>query len=325
MARAKFLLSILLICAWPAFAQLDGGTNEKFDPQVEQLDDDTSIEQELKQEPAVEPSAPAPGTLDKPKEAARPKYQSNDKVIFDWSKYQNATEVPHPFVEKGLLRITRDKTYIYRVGETEQKTAAQFRVGTYNPDNLKAPPNSNGDVSTFEDNYNQTDNPSVLMDWEWQLWKSPIGKWGATLGAGAYVAQGNGHFAGSKNAQAGLTPREIFTLAVIPINVGAVYRLQIWDKQLFVPYAAGGGVLFAFGEFRDDNKAPKFGGSYGAYWAAGMAMSLTYFDALSKIQLDREYGINAVYLTGEYRSIVGLSPNFDFSSDMANAGFLMEY
>ena len=162
-----------------------------------------------------------------------------------------------------------------------------------------------------------------MVEWEWQLWRSPIGKWGATLGSGVYIAQGHGHFKGTANA--GLTPREIFTFAIFPLNVGAIYRLQIWDRQMIIPYAAGGGTIFGFTEFRDDDKPPKFGGSLGAYYAAGGALNLTYFDAKSKIQLDREYGINSVYLTVEYRGIVALSKKYDLSSDMLNAGFLMEY
>jgi hypothetical protein len=321
LAPIKYLLLSVLLLSGPAFAQLDG---DKLDLQVEEeFDEDIVVEETPNPKPAPK-TAPSEVTAEKIK-AAQGARASKDAVLFDWSKHQNATEVAHPYAEKGLMRITRDKTYIYRVSESEQQTAAQIRFGAYNPENLEAPPNSDGTRSTFEENYNQTDNPAVMVDWEWQLWKSPIGKWGITAGAGAYVAQGNGHFAGNINAQEGKTPLEVFTLAVIPVNAGVTYRLQIWDKQMIVPYASGGGTIFGFGEFRDDNKAPKWGGSYGAYFAGGGALNLTYFDALSKIQLDREYGINAVYLTAEYRNIVGLSSNFDFSSNFVNGGFLLEY
>jgi len=315
------LISSLVLSA-PAQAQLDGAVDE-FEPAVEQMPpDDAATKQEIQQE--VESAAPAPGTLDKPRTGARLPYNpSSDDKVFDWEKHQGQKEVPHPFAEKGLLRITRDKTYIYRVKETEQKTATAIRFGPYVPENLEAPAGA-GAVSTFDDNYDQTDTPAILLDWEWQLWKSPIGKFGLAAGGGVYVAQGNGHFAGTNNVNAGLTPKEIFTLIVMPFSAGAVYRMQFWDRQLFVPYGAGGGMLFGVSEFRDDNKPPKWGGAYGLYYAAGVAMSLSYFDAISKIQLDMEYGINAVYLTAEYRRIVGLS-TLDFSADMANGGFLIEY
>lgn len=61
------------------------------------------------------------------------------------------------------------------------------------------------------------------------------------------------------------------------------------------------------------------------YFAGGVAVNLTYFDTLSMLQLDEEYGINAVYLTLEYRNMVALSEKFDFSGELLNAGFLMEF
>jgi len=239
--------------------------------------------------------------------------------IFDWSKHKNESEVKHPFAEKGLIRITKDRDYLYKVDESEQSRAFDFRVGLFNPTNLKNPKTNR----TFADTYDNPSGPALLFNYEWQLLRGAIGKLGLQVGAGAFVAQGHGHFNSAINADK--TPREVFTFALIPVNVGAVYRFGIWHRQLLVPYVAGGGTLFGFTEMRDDDKPPKFGGSLGAYYAAGGAFNLTYFDALSRINLDREYGINAVYLTVEYRGIVSLSNNFDFSSDLLNAGFLLEY
>ncbi|MGE0526974.1 MAG: hypothetical protein AB7G93_04115 [Bdellovibrionales bacterium] len=268
----------------------------------------TRTPQAQSQRPPTRATSPHPGT-------SRP--------VFDWSKYKDATEVPHPFAKKGLTHITKERAYIYRVDESEQKRAAAVRFGIFDPVNLENPDQAGLPGATFEENYDQTDNPAILVDYEWQLWKSPIGKWGAKAGSGVYVAQGHGHFVSEVNQ--GLTPMELFTFVLIPINVGAVYRLQIWDKQLFVPYAEGGLTAFGFGEFRDDDKPPKWGGSPAGYYAGGLALNLSYFDYLSRVQLDREYGINAVYLTVEYRGIVSFSQNYDFSSDLFNAGFLMEY
>ncbi|MBX3020814.1 MAG: hypothetical protein KF799_03995 [Bdellovibrionales bacterium] len=271
---------------------------------------------DLQPEPAPAPEVQMGQRYEEP---PRPSAEQGEK-IFDWSKYPNAKEVPHPFREKGLIRITRDKDYIYKVDESEQNRAFDFRIGMFNPINLKNPDNPD---QTFANNYTHSDqNPAFLFTYEWQLWNSPIGKWGLRAGAGTFVAQGNGHFEGAVNA--GLEPREIFTFVVIPINIGAVYRMQWSKRQLFVPYAEGGGTAFPFTELRDDDKAPKFGGSLGGYFAGGLGINLTYFDALSRIRLDSEYGINSVYLTAEYRAIVSMQ-RYDFTSDFINAGFLMEY
>lgn len=330
----KILFAILLVLSPAALAQMDGAQGGNVDLQTEELEeDDFSGEADRANE-----IAPAPGTLDAPGSQPRtqseteggsrmrPSNPNSDNVIFDWSKYPNAREVPHPYAEKGLIRIDKSRTYIYKVEESQQKTAAQVRFGSYIPQNLTAPAGEHVAEANFEDLYNQTETPAVLVDWEWQLWRSPIGKFGATLGGGVYVAQGNGRFVGPVNSQnPDLVPKEIFTFGVVPLNMGAVYRMHIWHKQLLVPYAAGGGTIFGFAELRDDDKAPKFGGSFGAYYAAGGAFNLTYFDNMSRIQLDREYGINAVYLTVEYRGIIALSKKYDFAGDMINGGFLMEY
>lgn len=325
-ALRKTLLTLilcLLLPLHPALAQMSGSESGDFDPQTEDMEeDDFSGEADAAAEPSP---APAPGTLDAPEASTTSTAPvGSGGVIFDWSKYPDAKVVPHPYAEKGLIRIDKNRNYIYRVEESEQKTAASVRFASFLPQNLEGTAGADGVTPTFEDAYDQTDTPAILIDWEWQLWRSPIGKFGASLGSGVYVAQGHGRFTGPINSAAGLVPRELFTFLLFPINVGAVYRLQIWDKQLVVPYGAGGGTIFAFSELRDDDKPPKFGGSFGAYYAAGAALNLTYFDALSKIQLDREYGINAIYLTAEYRGVLSFG-KFDFSGDMINAGFTMEY
>lgn len=244
--------------------------------------------------------------------------------IFDWEKHRNKQLVPHPFADKGLLRITRERNYLYKIDPSEQKRAASLRVGSFFPSNLENPDQEGQAGATFEENYDQTDFPAILFDYEWQMWRMPIGKLGLKVGTGAYVAQGHGHFVSTVNA--GLTPREIFTFVVIPANFGAIYRMHFGKKkQLFVPYGEGGGTLFGFTEFRDDSKPPKFGGAPAVYYGGGLAIDLTYFDYMSRIQLDREYGINAVYLNIEYRGIVTLSQNYDFSSDIFNGGFTMEF
>jgi hypothetical protein len=248
---------------------------------------------------------------------------SSGEPIFDWSKHKGEQEVEHPFAPKGLLRINKDGTYVYKVHESDQKHAITVHAGPYHPTKLENPDEKGQRGSTFDDNYQNADTPALLVDYEWQLNHLAVGKLGLKLGSGFYIAQGNGHFVGNTNADK--TPLEVFTFALIPINIGPVYRLQWYDHQLFVPYVEGGGTLFGFTELRDDNKGPKFGGSVGAYAAGGVAFNLTYFDALSRIQLDREYSINNIFLTVEFREVISLMTRYDFTGNLINAGFLMEY
>ena len=243
--------------------------------------------------------------------------------IFDWSKYKGATEVPHPFAEKGLVRITKDRIYLYKVPETEEDRAFSFQVGPFDPTNLSNPDATNGRGANFAQNYDQSSAPAVLLTKEWQLIRSAIGKFGLRAGSGIFVAQGHGHFVSNTNASK--TPKEQFTLLAFPTSAGAVYRMQFVHRQLFIPFADGGLTGFPFSEIRDDGKAPKFAGSLAAYAAGGLAINMTYFDYLSRIQLNREYGISAIYLTLEFRRLFALSPHYDFSANYINGGFLFEY
>jgi len=252
------------------------------------------------------------------REEERPSSPPGEK-IFDWSKHQGETEVAHPFAEKGLIRIDKQRVYHYRIVEKDSRRAADVHAGPFNPTEL-ANPKADGPNSTYADNYNGGA-PSILVNYEWQFAHSALGKMGFRAGSGLFFSQGNGHFV----IDNGLKPLEVFTFVAFPLNAGLVYRFQFWHHQLLIPYAEGGGTLWAFAETRDDGKRPKFGGSAGAYAAVGAAFNLTYFNALSRIALDREYGIHAVYLLAEYRRTQGLTPHYDFSANFINGGLLMEF
>jgi len=246
--------------------------------------------------------------------------------IFDWSKHQGETEVKHPYAEKGLIRITKDKVYYYKVNETEGTKAMQVQIGTLNPTQLRNPDTTNS--VTFKDNYNENASPTVLLTREWDGWVGALGKINYRLGTGIFVAQGHGHFVDpqtDKTTGAPLTPKENFTFLAFPESGGLVYRIQFSPRPLFVPFVEGGGTLWAFTEIRDDSKAPKVGGSATAYAAAGIAVNMTYFDYMSRISLDREYGISGAYFTLEYRRMFALDTRYDFSGDYFNGGFLMRY
>jgi hypothetical protein len=310
------LLALILISAFQVRADFPpeaSSTSEQVD--LEPAEPPPSEEVPPLEDPAADEAAPLPPEN-------RPS-SSSGEPIFDWSKHRGEKEVAHPFAEKGLIRIKKDGTYIYKTEESKQKDAFSFTFGLFDPSHLSNP-DAQGPTAEFKNNYDQTNSPAIMASYEWQFMKSPVGKMGLRAGSGLYVAQGNGHFK-STGPNSALTPREIFTFLAMPNTVGVVYRMQFWDRQLFVPYGEGGGIAWTFAELRDDNKNPKFGGALGAYFAAGLAVNLTYFDKTAALQLDREYGINRVYLTAEYRPIISLSDKYDFSSDMIDAGFLMEF
>jgi hypothetical protein len=244
--------------------------------------------------------------------------------IFDWNKHQGETEVSHPFAEKGLIRITKDKEYIYKVDPGESHRAMSVQVGMLDPQNLRNPDQDKGSYGdTFKENYDQTSNPTVLITREWDEWVGALGKINLRVGTGAFVAQGHGHFVGTQNE--GKQPLENLTFLAFPNSAGIVYRMQFSDRPLFIPFLEGGVTGWVFTEFRDDKKGPKFGVAPSAYGAGGVAINMTYFDYLTRIHIDREYGITGVYFTLEYRRMQAIVDRYDFSGDFVNGGFLMQY
>jgi hypothetical protein len=287
--------------------------------------------------PAATPApapAPAPAPETKPGAAPTPKQataaprsnitdpsQAESHPFFDWSKHKGETEVKHPLADKGLVEITKDKVYIYNVKESEQHAAGWLHIGIFNPTNLNNPDSPSG---SFAENYGQTSNIMMFFDYEWQLWRIGIGKIGLTAGAGLFFAQGSGHYVNPQFEPPGQVPPETFSLMVFPISGGAIYHIQIWDKQLFVPYGSGGLTLFPISEFRDDGQGAKFAGSAGLYAAAGAAINMTYFDRFASLALDRQYGINRVYVFGEFREIANIA-KYDFGGPLINFGFSAEF
>ncbi len=246
---------------------------------------------------------------------------ASGEKIFDWDKHKGETLVPHPFSEKGLIRVTKDRAYLYKVDESPQDKAIVFQAGPFDPVNLRNP-ETDGPNASFAKNYAEGTAPAILITREWQLWRMAIGKFGLQVGTGFFVAQGHGHFV---HLTDGKIPMETFTFIALPNSVGGVYRMQFTKHQMFVPYGGGGGLAYTFSEVRDDHKGPKFGGALAAYVDAGVAFDLTYFDYLTRIQLDREYGLHSIYLTVEYRRNIALSERYDFSGNYINGGLVMEY
>ncbi|MCB0349840.1 MAG: hypothetical protein KDD38_01575 [Bdellovibrionales bacterium] len=231
--------------------------------------------------------------------------------------------IEHPNASKGLIKIDKDKIYHYRVKHTDQKNAGSFRLGTYEPLNLINPENT---TLTYTSLYGDSAPILLLYDQERQFFQK-FGKLAWKFGGGLYLANGHGEFA-EPNPDPTAIPPEKFTLFVFPLNVGAIYRLHYFKNQWIVPYVEGGLDAFCFGETRDDDQNPSIGAKLGiapaTHFSLGGSISLGK-NANSFLDLDREYGINAVYLTFEYRNYISLSDKFDFSGEALTGGITAEY
>lgn len=282
---------------------------------VTELEPEDPLDMEEDEGPQTAP----PSALESKRTSEEDKPQVSDKPMIMPDTHNYTTErryIHHPFAKKGLMRITTERDHIYDVKRSEQKRGTSVRFGFFDPTFLRNPDTG----VRFKDLYSLGNVPMIMVDYEWMLWRT-FGKMYFTAGTGIFMASGNGRF----QTQTDLTPMEKFTFAVVPLSVGVTWRAQFFDRQIIVPYATGGGTAFGFAEIRDDSKGPKFGGSPAIYGGGGVQFNLNFMDTRSMLNLDREYGINYVWLTVEYRRVQSVSQKFDLSSNLFNAGFLIEF
>lgn len=92
------------------------------------------------------------------------------------------------------MSVTKDKVYLYGTRSSSQKHAVSFKFGFMDFANLENPDTSGQPNASFEENYDSTSNPALLLEYEYHLFRFGIGKVAAKAGTGFYIAQGNGHF-----------------------------------------------------------------------------------------------------------------------------------
>ncbi len=225
--------------------------------------------------------------------------------------------IRHPDAKKGLTRITREGVYEYRVEPSEQTKSASVRFGFFEPTELANP--STG--TFYSDIYDDTQAATLLFDYDWRQWHSGLGRASLSFGSGLFFSSGRGRFASPPNIRA----LEEFTFVAMPHNISFNYRLQFVDRQVLVPYASAGPILFTFAEFRDDQSLPKAGGVFAAQVSAGASLSLAWLDRRSMQNMDRDFGVNDIKLTFEFRQIIGLNENFDFTGALINGGISADF
>jgi hypothetical protein len=275
----------------------------KIDP-----DDGTYIYSTKTEAPkTVRPGAEAPRRATKSGEFI---YKNNVDENRNY-KVKNSNEQP--------VSITADGQFRYKTETTPENRSASIHLGYFVPSLLKNPVTE----SKFKDLYKGNDMPTLLGDYEWRL-SSGFGRLGIKGATGIFSASGTGEFKTKGNRRANDVPSEKFTFLLFPNQLTAIYKFQYADEQLLVPYVEGGAGYFTFVEARDDGDF-KFGGAGVTVAAVGANILLDRLDRNSVRQLDLEYGINHVWLNLEYRMILGLNENFDFTSDMASVGLLMDF
>ncbi|MES2964710.1 MAG: hypothetical protein V4760_12530 [Bdellovibrionota bacterium] len=232
---------------------------------------------------------------------------------------------PAPYIgakdREAPVEMRDNGEYFYAVENSPERGSFSFRLGFIEPPTL-----SNAQTGAkFSEIYEVESAPILLLDYESKI-TGKIGRIGLKFGSGLYTAQGVGQFMSTTTTRRpDDVPEERYTFMLFPNSLTAVYRFQYSDKQIFVPFIEGGIGYFGFMELRDDNITPKLGGAGVSIAAAGANFNLDWLDRRSIRALDNEYGVNHVWLTTEFRVLVGLNKTYDFSSNVFNAGILLEF
>lgn len=232
-------------------------------------------------------------------------------------------KIAHPNAKKGLYLIDQNTgRYYYKTEKVSKKNqSTSIRFGTITPPNITA--NIGGVDYLFTDIYDTNDIPYLLLDYEWQPFRS-FGKLGVVLGMGFFTTSGNGRFA-NPAVKDGAAAKESYTFIGLPISAGGIYRLEFSDRQWFAPFVVGGMSYYVLAEIRDDGKKPKAVGTPAAYGGGGIMFNITAWSREIDFIMDREYGINNMWLTAEFRTIQSLNEDLDVSSDVFNFGIAVDY
>lgn len=231
-------------------------------------------------------------------------------------------EVQHEGAKEGLVRITKDGTYVYSTVRPLKQESSKITFGMADQPSIELvveTQSSGTQTYQFGDLYEQSSGLIIGYDYE----NFPVinsGKLGYQLGVSLMFASGHGVLVSSGSPSA-----ESFTFVTAPINAGAVYRFEYKDKQWVAPYAAGGGTLLALLEKRDDISTPKMAAGLGFYGAGGLLFNASMLDAESGFQLESEYGISNLWLALEFRITEVNSEAFSFSNKYVNAGLSFDF
>ena len=221
---------------------------------------------------------------------------------------------------KGLYKIDQTTgTYYYKTEmQSKNNNTGSFRIGNYQTPAITV---TVDDINyNFTNFYTDGDIPFFMYDYEWRFFES-FKQFTVQTGLGLFIAQGNGLLLTDPVQEA----REEYTFFALPLNLGLTFRLQLYDKQLFVPYASGGLSYYVLFERRDDGDENNLAGIPAAYGAGGLLVNLSSIDKQTAFIFDREYNIHNLYLALEYRVIQSFSEDVDMSSNVFNVGITVDY
>lgn len=285
-------------------------------PGESKAEEDLLFEEEASPVVEEKPSAPA-----EPAYEVAPAQKTPNVEVVRRSKSGGVEYIQHPQAAKGLMTITKDGAYIYRVKPAAgSKESGTFRVGMMDPPKIQ----SADGVTDFSSMYGNSSQPLFMFDYEWKPFNS-FGSLGLQGGIGVMYATGQGRFIIPDPQFPDQQAKEEYTFLAIPISLGGIYRLEWGHRQWVAPYISAGGTYIGIAEIRDDGKSPSLVGTPGVYGAGGLLFNVSAMSRDTAFTLSSEYGIKNLWISLEYRQLQTFTDDVDFSSGIVAAGVTVDY
>lgn len=243
--------------------------------------------------------------------------------------FPNEQKVQRPGAEAdGLVKIDKDGVYIYKPDPQNAKHSSHVRLGMVsNPDvesEICDENAQNCQAINFDDIYTGASGMGFEYLYEYFFFtegETNFGKLGGQLGISVSYAQGNGRLVSNLNTES----VETFTFLTVPLFAGAVYRFEYRDRQVFVPYAGGGGVYTILAEKREDKSDIKGIGAPGFYGMGGALINISALDRDLGADFEAEYDIKNLWLSAEFKFISVSSEAFSLENGYIQGGLGFDF
>ncbi len=240
-----------------------------------------------------------------------------DAQVADSSTSKDGKYIYHPNQEKGLYKINKNGEYLYKYKKSKLHGFIHLKGGLYNFENFPT------DVEglQFEDFYDSNNATTFLIEYDWPIFKK-FQSLSLKFTGGFSYNRGRGKFVDSTID----TPvQERYTFWFFPVGVGLTYKLKFISNQIFLPYVHASLNYNLMAEYKEDFESFEYLGILGANAAAGVSINMGWFERLTALQLDQDFGINNVYLSFEARQVVSFEANNDINGFVFLGGFSFEY
>jgi hypothetical protein len=237
--------------------------------------------------------------------------------VDDSSNPKDGKYIYHPNQDKGLYKINRNGEYLYKYKKSKLHGFIHLKGGLYDFENF--PTDIEG--LQFEDFYDSNKTTTFLIEYDWPIFKK-FQSLSLKFTGGFSYNRGRGKFIDSTID----TPvQERFTFWFFPIGVGLTYKLKFISNQIFLPYVHASFNYNFMIEYKEDFDSFKYLGILGANAAAGLSINMGWFERLTALQLDQDFGINNVYLSFEARQVLSFEKDNDINGLVFLGGFSFEY